>query len=83
MNDKEAHDVLRQAETAANGLLRALVRMTTPDVAITALGLVAGTVFASLEIEDNKDTDELFNDWLLGVKMQYKDTLEEIKKSKQ
>lgn len=82
MTDEQAHQVLELAEKTANGIYSALTRMTTPDVAITALGLVAGTVFASLEPDDGNTVEQMFEDWFSAVRMQYETVKESIEEEK-
>ncbi len=74
MTEEDAHDVMQQGESLAKSIVVALVKMSKPDVAVVALGLAAGFVFANLEKEDNIDEDEMFNEWLDAVKEQYKES---------
>lgn len=78
MTHDEAMHTLNNSEQVAQGVFDLLKQITDPATAIIAVGLVAGTTFAALSIEEGATVDEMMQDWMRAVKAQYEAAIKQM-----
>lgn len=71
MTDQEAVESVDASLKLAQTIYDLLRKISDPNTAFPALALIAGTVAASLQLEEDANIGEMFDDWCSAAKAQY------------